>query len=222
MSTSRVLSFPEPSGARFDLRCWGEFSLFDRQQQDDSSPRGRKARAIIAYLASQGGSLVSPERLTALLWSERGDQQARASLRQTLLKLKPYATDASRLLVIDHDHVHLNMPLLTSDVARMEAFARHDNIEALAQALSERGERLYGGLDGLDPALDEWLALERSVQLDRLLNCWAPARRNAVCSAANTNPPRGWRRSCKRSTRPTRRSPRSACGPIRPAATTAP
>lgn len=175
MPTSRVLSFPEPSAARFELKCWGEFSLFDRLQQDDGSPRGRKARAIIAYLASQSGAFVSRERLAGLLWSERGDQQARASLRQTLLELKPYATDGARLLVIEHDHVHLNMPLLTSDIARMETLARADDIEALAQALSERGDRLYGGLDGVDPALDEWLALERGVQQDRLLSLGAAA-----------------------------------------------
>lgn len=167
--STHVLSFPEPSSARFELRCWGEIRLFDRLRDAECLPPRRKARAIIAYLAACGGAGVSRERLAGLLWSERGDPQARASLRQTLLELRPYATDAARLLAIERDQVRLNGPALTSDIARIEALARADKLDALRQAIAELGDRLYDGLDGLDPAFDEWLALERRVQHGRLL-----------------------------------------------------
>lgn len=166
--TTRVLSFPDPSTARFHLRCWGEFALID-PRRNDCSPRGRKARGLIAHLAAQPGSPVSRERLAGLLWSERGEQQARASLRQTLLELRPYATGASRLIVIERDHAHLNPLAVTSELQRLEALAQDDNLEAFAQALAVKGDRLFGGLDGLDPAFDEWLTLERRVRHDRLL-----------------------------------------------------
>jgi TolB-like protein/DNA-binding SARP family transcriptional activator/Tfp pilus assembly protein PilF len=173
--SSQVLGFPEPPSARFVLRCWGEFQLIDRQQAAECSPRGRKARAIIAFLAAHCEGAVNRERLLALLWSERGDQQARASLRQTLFEIRPYTTGASRLLAIDRNQVQLNGVALTSDIARIEELAHADDLEALCQALPERDDRLYGGLDGLDPAFDEWLALERLVQLDRLLALGAAA-----------------------------------------------
>jgi TolB-like protein/DNA-binding SARP family transcriptional activator/Flp pilus assembly protein TadD len=171
----RVPSVPEPSSARFDLRCWGEFRLFDRLHGAECSPHRRKARAVVTYLASHAGAAINRERLCALLWSERGDQQARASLRQTLLELRPYTMGASRLLVIDRDLVRLNSPVLTSDIGRIEALAHAVDLDALSRALPGKDDQLYGGLDGLDPAFDEWLALERRAQLDRLLALGAAA-----------------------------------------------
>jgi DNA-binding SARP family transcriptional activator len=168
--TPNVLTFPEAATARFELQCWGEFSLSDRVRRAECSPRGRKARAIIAYLASHGGAVVGRERLAALLWSERGDPQARHSLRQTLRELRPFADEETGLLLIEHDHVRLQTPALTSDLVWFEASASVDDIAALSRTLGEIGDRLFGGLDGLDPAFDEWLALERRVQEDRLLS----------------------------------------------------
>jgi adenylate cyclase len=164
-----VLSFSDPSSPRFELRCWGEFRLFDRRLEEDCTPQSRKARAILVFLAARSGTSVNRERLSALLWSERGDQQARASLRQTLFELRPYATDAARLLVIERYHIRLDSLALTSDLARLEVLARVDDLDALSEALAETDDRLFGGLDGLDPAFDEWLAQERRLQQDRLL-----------------------------------------------------
>jgi DNA-binding SARP family transcriptional activator len=207
--TTPVLSFPEPSSARFDLRCWGEFRLLDRLHGADCSLHRRKARAVIAYLASNAGAAINRERLATLLWSERGDEQARASLRQALVELRPYAKDATRLLLIDHDQVQLNALALTSDVARLETLARSDDLDALSRALADKGDRLYSGLDGLDPAFDEWLALERRRRQDHLLSLGAAAGR-AGCNTVLTrrfpgSPPRS-----RRSKRRTRRSRRSA------------
>jgi DNA-binding SARP family transcriptional activator len=172
---AHLLSFPQAAGARFALQCWGEFSVSDRIRREESAPRSRKARAIIAYLALHGGAAVSRERLAALLWSERGDEQARGSLRQALGELRPYAAEPAGFLLIEYDRVRLNMGAVTSDVAQLEACARSDDVAALSQALGAKGELLFDGLDGLDPAFDEWLALERRVQLERLLSLAAGA-----------------------------------------------
>jgi DNA-binding SARP family transcriptional activator len=167
---AHLLSFPQAAGARFALQCWGEFSVSDRIRHEERAPRSRKARAIIAYLALHGGAAVSRERLAALLWSERGDEQARGSLRQALGELRPYAAEPAGFLLIEHDRVRLNMSAVTSDVAQLEACARADDVGALSRALDAKGELLFDGLDGLDPAFDEWLALERPVQQERLLS----------------------------------------------------
>jgi DNA-binding SARP family transcriptional activator len=187
--STRILGLPEPATARFELRCWGEFSLVDRLRGVDCAPRGRKARAIIAFLSAQNSAAVSRERLCGLLWSERGDQQARASLRQTLFELKHLAMGAARLVEVERELLRLNAFSLTSDLVRLEVHALDDDLQAFAAALEQRGERLYGGLDGLDPAFDEWLALERQSQQDRLLSIGLAAAerglRHGACAAAS-------------------------------------
>jgi DNA-binding SARP family transcriptional activator len=101
--STQVLSFHEPSSARFELRCWGEFRLFDRLHAAECLPPRRKARAIIAYLAAHGGTSISRERLAAVLWSERGDEQARASL-------------SARPAMSDRRHLRTLAPLQEEDI----------------------------------------------------------------------------------------------------------
>jgi DNA-binding SARP family transcriptional activator len=47
----------------------------------------RKTRALLAYLALPAGRSHARDKLTGLLWSDRGDKQARDSLRQALSEL---------------------------------------------------------------------------------------------------------------------------------------
>src|SRR5690242_1610187 len=49
---------------------------------------GRKERALLAYLALPAGEARSRDKLAGLLWSDRGDTQARESLKQTVFKLR--------------------------------------------------------------------------------------------------------------------------------------
>jgi DNA-binding SARP family transcriptional activator len=48
----------------------------------------KKARALLGYLALREGSEVPRSIITGLLWGERGEDQARASLRQTFTELR--------------------------------------------------------------------------------------------------------------------------------------
>jgi len=47
---------------------------------------GRKERALLAFLAIPAGEPRSRDKLAGLLWSDRGDSQARESLKQALFK----------------------------------------------------------------------------------------------------------------------------------------
>ena len=69
------------------LHVSGSFMLCDIER-GPHLPRGRKTRAIIAYLANHLDERVSRYRLTELLWPERGVSQARGSLRQSLLEIR--------------------------------------------------------------------------------------------------------------------------------------
>ena len=54
--------------------------------------RGRRTRALLAYLLLAPDQSATRERLAGLLWSDRSDAQARSSLRQCLLELKTALT----------------------------------------------------------------------------------------------------------------------------------
>jgi DNA-binding SARP family transcriptional activator len=51
-------------------------------------PKMRKTRAVLAVLALRSPEPVARGHLTALLWSRRDPQQARASLRQSVHELQ--------------------------------------------------------------------------------------------------------------------------------------
>ena len=60
----------------------------------------RKARALIGYLALREGIEVARASLTGLLWGDRSEDQARASLRQTLSELRGALADPARQSII--------------------------------------------------------------------------------------------------------------------------
>ncbi|NJM30885.1 MAG: hypothetical protein HC855_12990 [Rhizobiales bacterium] len=73
-------------GAAIRIRLLGPFSL-----EIAGKPvvvASKRARAMLAYLVQREGSEAARTTLTGLLWGERGEEQARASLRQTLSELR--------------------------------------------------------------------------------------------------------------------------------------
>lgn len=157
------------SGAPYELRCWGEFALIDTVDGRNCAPRSRKARAIIAYLALLEGAATNRERMAGMLWGERGDGRARGSLRQALSELRAFTRHDRRLLLLEGDQISLVPTMLTSDIARIEASVRAGDFDQLLHLFPRSGDRLFSGLDGLDPAFDDWLASERLQQHERLV-----------------------------------------------------
>lgn len=68
----------------------------------------RRSRAMLALLACEPGHAVSRDRLAAMLWPDRGAEQARASLRQELSSLRRALGPASALLEADNSQVCLS------------------------------------------------------------------------------------------------------------------
>src|SRR5689334_4386118 len=54
---------------------------------DDILPRGKKARALLAYLCLALGEKVPRIRLARLLWDQASDELARGSLRHALIEV---------------------------------------------------------------------------------------------------------------------------------------
>lgn len=73
--------------SKYSLRLFGVLALTGADGQD-RTPRMAKTQALLAFLAVARGAPVNRARLQDLLWSDRGLQQARDSLRQALSKLR--------------------------------------------------------------------------------------------------------------------------------------
>ena len=126
-------------------------------------PPTRKAWALLAYLALHPAREISRERLAALLWGERFDEQARASLRQTLYELRGALGErlADRLIA-DRDSIALLDDGIEVDVLRFEDLARRDGVQDLTRITSLYRGALLDGLDAGEPGFDTWLAGERA------------------------------------------------------------
>jgi DNA-binding SARP family transcriptional activator/TolB-like protein len=147
--------FREP---KFYVRCLGPLTLTEIGNGTDLTPTGRKTRALLGYLCLVGMP-VARERLASLLWGDRGDEQARASLRQAIYELRS-TIDGDRVLKLERETVAAGEDVGT-DVAFILATAQQGNLEQLAQILSEwRGEFLED-LGSIDSSFDEWLQSER-------------------------------------------------------------
>ncbi len=125
----------------------------------------RKARALMAYLAAQGGRPVSRERLSDLLWPYQGSDQARHSLRNCLLELrKTLGESAGRYLAAEFANCRLQD--IETDVERFEQLSRSKDRSELATAAElYRGEFLADFVIDSEP-FQEWLSSERDRTLD--------------------------------------------------------
>ena len=129
---------------------------------DDWTPKPRKTRALLAIVALAKGA-VTRSRLTDLLWGDRGEEQAKASLRQALYELRNLAS--SGLITASRDTVAIGPKRLRTDVGDIETSTEPS---VLADALEDAEWPPLRELDDVTPELDEWLRNER-VRLSALL-----------------------------------------------------
>lgn len=145
--------------ARLRLELLGGFVT----RLDDGQPcvlPTRKARALLAYLAVPAGRFHSRDKLTALLWGDTAETQARQSFRQALASLRRVLGDRAGFLT-QGDAIALDPKAVSVDVADLATALADGTTDAL-----ERIAVLYKGdlLDGfsLDEAsFEEWRTVER-------------------------------------------------------------
>lgn len=163
---------------RVYFTLWGDFSVADALTGEDLRPRGRKARGLVAYLACHAGRSVSRERLADLFWGDRGEAQARSSLRQAIFELRALGPAGRKLIAIARDHIRLDPKAMTSDMIEIEAAARRGDHNGLMAIRPAADARWLGNLDGLGESFDDWLAIERTARddaLDALVKSSRPA-----------------------------------------------
>jgi TolB-like protein len=128
-----------------------------------TGPLPKKVQGLLAYLAVHAGRPVAREQLCALLWSDHGAEQARHSLRQSLVPLRAsLAAHGSDVIRADAGTVALNLSNgFDVDVREFEELARAATPEKLSSAAKlYRGEFLAGLRLDSEP-FSEWVALER-------------------------------------------------------------
>ena len=179
--------------ARLSLRLLGGFQLRAASGAAVSLP-SRKARALIAYLAVRCGRTYSRDAMTALLWADVTDRQARHSLRQTLLDLRRVlGSPGHRRALIDGEELGLDPAAVDVDVVAFERLAGRKTLESLEQAAALYQGDLLEGLAIREPSFTEWLQAQRErlretavASMARLLDLQArggstePAIRTAV------------------------------------------
>src|SRR3954453_3351784 len=121
---------------------------------DDVTPKSRKARALLALIALSKTPL-SRARVSDLLWGDRGDDQARASLRQALYELR--SLSAAGYVVADREAVGAGGKKLPTDIGPVQRLIEENKGDELADALDDVESPPLGGLDDVTPELDEWL-----------------------------------------------------------------
>src|SRR6516164_8835657 len=141
----------------------------------------KKARALLGFLAAQGGQAVSRERLADLLWPYQGSDQARHSLRNCLLELrKALGPQTGAYLMADFASCRVQDTIV--DLDRFERLSRsRQRAELQTAADLYRGEFLADFHIDSEP-FQEWLAAERDRTL--VLVCDILQRLSAAQDAA--------------------------------------
>ncbi|MGR3290403.1 MAG: BTAD domain-containing putative transcriptional regulator [Paracoccaceae bacterium] len=120
---------------------------------------GRKSECLICLLALSDGLEITREKAAGIIWSDRGEDQARASLRQELSQLRRIigadainATKRSIRLVPEH---------LSVDVLKFREHAVVDTTKTLELAAALYTGPLMAGHDPKSEGFEDWVETER-------------------------------------------------------------
>ena len=140
------------------LTMFGGFGLRGIGGEDIRLPT-RKTEALLAFLACHPGEKHPRDRLTALLWGDRSDRQARHSLSQTLLSIRNSVEEPDSLLLVEREAVALCEEAIESDVADFHRLAPTPS--SLRQALDLYRGPFMDGFNLREPAFEDWLIEQR-------------------------------------------------------------
>jgi TolB-like protein/DNA-binding SARP family transcriptional activator len=122
----------------------------------------RKAGLLLAFLAVQPGGRATREQAIAVLWSDRADTQARASMRQELVALRKALGPATDVLNVEGERLELCPDEVRIDAVEFDRLARSDSPVDLEAAIAlHRGEFLSGAIVR-DPSGESWLTDQRN------------------------------------------------------------
>ncbi|MEM5388167.1 AAA family ATPase [Paraburkholderia phymatum] len=133
----------------------------------------KKSKAILAYLALSPGMLRSREQLASVFWERSAEEQARASLRQTLSSLRRMLSHASPLLKTEPDAIWLDAHLVDVDALQFTHFSGERSAESLAKAVALYRGALLDGFGLREEPFEQWMTVERRWFHERAVDVFA-------------------------------------------------
>lgn len=153
--------------ARATIQLLGEFGVW--VGTSDARPRGRKACAMLGVVAASSAKCIRREELAELFWGDRGEQQARSSLRQAIGEIRNCEVGANGTVTIGRDEVALVKARSATDIDIILNACGRGDMPALARALDAVGGAFMAGYDGIAPRFDDWLHVERPRNHNRIV-----------------------------------------------------
>ncbi|MGG7644200.1 BTAD domain-containing putative transcriptional regulator [Rhodovulum sp. YNF3179] len=142
------------------LRLLGPFAIEGPGSGDKPMPR--KAQAMLAYLARRPGVSVPRETLTAMLWSDSEEEQARASLRTALSSLRKSMGPVADVVEASNAGIRIDDERIVIDADLFMRTARHaEDVDALTRATELHSGAFLEGLPAVTAAFDQWVEAER-------------------------------------------------------------
>ncbi|RMC64888.1 BTAD domain-containing putative transcriptional regulator [Sinorhizobium meliloti] len=144
------------------LKLMEGFGLFLNDEELHISRR--KSQALLAYLWLKVNHTETRTRLSTLLWSRSGDNEARVSLRQELSRLNKELCGRNNLVLLSGDKFAIwlarSPPPTDAEAIIWELEAGRIPSLLLEKALLN--EQFLASFTGIDPELDLWISVQRS------------------------------------------------------------
>lgn len=147
--------------ARIQLKLFGGFHAAHADGAEISLS-ARKGEALVAYLALNQIQRQTRERLAALLWGDRFEEQARHSLRQTVLAIrKALADEDASIVITEGEFLSLDREAIDVDALEFHKLVREGSQASLTRAIALYSGDLLEGITTKAAVFDEWLLTER-------------------------------------------------------------
>lgn len=157
------------NGRHFQINTFGGFSL-ENVSKYTPSLVNRKACALLVYLALSDSGSESRERLSALLWSNSDEQQARASLRQCLKQIREFLnTDKISVIHTGRSDIKLDHSKLSVDVHEVIYAVESGTTHPILLQRKLLTETFLPSFEDLDPEYRIWLLVQRQSIHERIV-----------------------------------------------------
>lgn len=134
------------------------------EQDNEVQLTSQKARGILAYLCLGSEGVVDRGKVCGMLWSEKPESAARASLRQCLRRLAADLGPArDQIIEIGRSELKLiSRPKLDLETYSCRVLQGDEQVSVLDP------ERFFQGFEDLDPNFSSWIRIIRQVWAERV------------------------------------------------------
>jgi DNA-binding SARP family transcriptional activator len=147
------------------LRLFGPLTALDGEGRAVPIP-SRRSRALLGYLALQPDRRETRSRLAGLLWADRAEAQARASLRQCLLELRNQIGEAQ--IDASREWVALASDGIRTDIGDLDTAIAQQDFETILELESAAGDKVLLDEPAVSDLHQDWLDRTREASERRL------------------------------------------------------